>query len=90
MALQTDDCDIRDIRMFLEFGGNGDCYINLFEKGRKVLTNKGELEKHDIRMAIRIAMSGGNAPTEVKLAVAALFRAMETAGLNKHPKDEKQ
>lgn len=84
MAIQTDDCDIRDVRFYMEHGGNGDFYINLveYEKGEKEGQYKSSLN-------YRMAMSGGNAPHEVKWAFAALYRVMEAAGLNNHPKDDK-
>lgn len=79
MALLTDDCDIRDTTFWMELGGNGDYYINLLE------TRKGAV----IRLSTRFAMSGGGAPLDVKLAIANLFKTMDAAGLNNHPKDEK-
>jgi len=33
-------------------------------------------------------LSSGNAPTDVKLAVADLYRALEKHGLNEHPINE--
>lgn len=85
MAIQTDDCDIRDVRFYMDAGGNGDYYINLVEYENEK-EDKG-LFKASINY--RMAMSGGNAPHEVKMAFAALYRAMEKAGLNNHPKDDK-
>jgi hypothetical protein len=70
MALLTDDCDYNDIYMVTSLGGNGDYYISLIDK------------KDNLRKTIRVSTSGGNAPTEVKIAVANLYRAMEAAGLN--------
>lgn len=78
MALKTDDCDIRDVSLYMESGGNGDYYINLIEFKQGVYVKS---------LNMRISMSGGNAPTEVKLKIAELFRAMDTAGLNSHPLD---
>lgn len=78
MSILTDDCDIRDTNFWMEHGGNGDYYINLMETHRGSLT----------RLSTRFAMSGGIAPTEVKLAIANLFKAMEAAGLNRHPNDK--
>jgi hypothetical protein len=77
MALQTDDCDIRDVQFYMESGGNGDYYLNLIEFDRN--------GKYLKSIPQRISMSGGNAPHEVKMKVAELFRAMEAAGLNEHP-----
>lgn len=76
MALKTDDCDIRDVSLFMETGGNGDYYLNLIE------FKEGVYQKS---LNMRVSMSGGNAPTEVKVKIAELFRAMEAAGLNNHP-----
>jgi hypothetical protein len=80
MAILTDDQDIRMVYLQTLHGGNGDYYIVLkqFDKEGKYMGT----------MDYRCAMSGGNAPTEVKLAVATLYRAMEAAGLNNHPKDD--
>jgi hypothetical protein len=75
MALPTDDIDIRNVRLYMEAGGNGDYYLNLVEQ------KEGQ---PPVRINMRISMSGGFAPTEVKLAVAELFRAMDGAGLNEH------
>lgn len=79
MALKTDDCDIRDVRFYMDAGGNGDFYINLVEYPKD--------ENIDNMKAInyRMTMSGGYAPHEVKMAFVALYRAMEAAGLNNHP-----
>lgn len=77
MALPTDDIDIRNVRFYMEHGGNGDYYLNLVEY------KEGQ---PPIRINMRVSMSGGFAPTDVKLTVAELFRAMEAAGLNEHPK----
>jgi hypothetical protein len=80
MALITDDCDIRDVRFYMDHGGNGDYYINLVE-----YESSGVFK---CSLNYRMAMSGGNAPHEVKMAFAALYRAMEKEGLNKYPKDD--
>jgi hypothetical protein len=79
MALKTDDCDIRDVRFYMDHGGNGDYYINLLEYDEHGKYLKG--------INYRMAMSGGftSSHTEVRLAFAALYRAMEAAGLNNHP-----
>lgn len=71
--LLTDDMDIRDTKLSMRIGGNGDYYIELKE------TKRGEV----IRLDTRIAMSGGNAATEVRLAVANLFKALRGETLNK-------
>lgn len=74
MALLTDDEYIRTAHFWMQIGGNGDYYLNISEG--------------DLRFSVRVSTSGGNAPTDVKLAVAALYRAMEAAGLNKHPREK--
>lgn len=74
MALRTDDCDINDTYLQTLLGGNGDYYIIIYD--RKDGTSK----------SVRIATSGGQAPVEVKVAAANLYRAMEAAELNEHPK----
>lgn len=80
MAILTDDCDIRDTKFWMEWGGNSDPYICLLE------TKRGT----PIRLDVRFAMSGGNTNRhpEVRNAIIALYRAMEAAGLNNHPKNE--
>jgi hypothetical protein len=60
--LLTDDCDINQNTLEVFTGGNGDYYI--------------AIKANDMSYAVRIAMSGGNASTDVKLAVANLYRAM--------------
>lgn len=83
MALLTDDCDLRDVSMRMETGGNGDYYLSLIQfHERGMICFK--------RMDIRFAMSGGNTHyhERVRKAIVELYRAMEEAGLNKHPKEE--
>jgi len=76
MALLTDDMDIHQTWFYMNFGGNGDYYINTVNADEK-----GIKSVH----SVRIAMSGGLAPTEVKLAAAELFRALEKHKLNEYP-----
>ena len=71
--LLTDDQDIRENYLQTYAGGNGDYYIIIKFKGKD-----GFWRKEDVR----IAMSGGNAPTRVKLAVCELYRAMQESKLN--------
>jgi len=80
MALRTDDCDIRDVRFYMDHGGNGDFYINLIEYDRELMQSK--------YVSMRVSMSGGFAPHEVRMAVSNLYRAMQGAGLNNHPRDD--
>jgi len=76
MALLTDDMDIHTNHLYMDLDGNGDYYINM------VIESDGLKHCH----SMRIATSGGNAPTEVKIAVAELFRALEKHNLNSFPK----
>lgn len=84
MAILTDDCDLSDVYLRTIVGGNGDYYIQLFE-----YEGKNCKEFHTINY--RMAMSGGftRKYPEVQKAVVELFRAMENAGLNDHPKEKK-
>ncbi len=82
MALETDDCDIRDVHFYMDLGGNGDYYINLVEYPAEDLQSGSKIFK---AINYRMAMSGGKASHEVKMAFAALYRAMEAAGLNEYP-----
>lgn len=75
MAILTDDQDIRQVYFRTMFGGNGDYYFELYE------VKEDGTEK----ICTRFAMSGGNAPHEVKLAVANLHWAMERTGSNEYP-----
>ncbi len=69
MGLITDDLDFNHNELQTFIGGNGDYYIAI-----KTDDNKAH--------AVRIAMSGGIAPTDVKLAIANLHREMVKAGLS--------
>jgi hypothetical protein len=85
MALQTDDCDIRDVRFFMSAGDNGDFYASMIEYPKS--------KDKDLKVIhYRMSMSGGNAHRhpEVQRAFVNLYREMEKAGLNKHPRSEKQ
>lgn len=76
MALLTDDQDIRTAYLRLDLGGNGDFYIETIEEDDEGIRT---------RQSVRVSTSGGNAPTDVKIAVAELYRAMEKHGLNNFP-----
>lgn len=76
MALESDDSDIRPGSMYMLLGGNGDYYITIVSK---------DFKNNNVISGIRVSTSGGNAPSEVKIAVANLYRAMEAAGLNEFP-----
>lgn len=65
--LLTDDMNIRDTTLSMDVGGNGDYYLILKE------TKRGK----KVRLDTRIAMSGGNATTEVKKAIANLYKALQ-------------
>ena len=82
MAIQTDDCDIRDTSMFMQHGGNGDYYLTLIQFT--------ERDKEDFkRLDMRFAMSGGciSKHPNVAKCIWELYRALDAAGLNKHPKE---
>lgn len=74
MALLTDDCDINEVYMRTYIGGNGDYYLEL-------IYDEGGLKN---KKTIRISTSGGNAPTNVKIAIAYLHKALEENKLNEH------
>ncbi len=84
MALKTDDIDISDVRMHIDLGGNGDYYLTLTEFKKTMFDEEGKLIKQNDVTNIRISTSGGSAPTEVKIAIAELFRALEKNNLNEH------
>ncbi len=69
MPLLTDDCDINKNTLDVFCGNDGDIYIS-------IITEKAESH------AVRIAMSGGIAPTSVKIAAANLYREMKKHGLS--------
>jgi hypothetical protein len=74
MAIKSDDSDLNKTWLRTIHGGNGDYYIQITSEN-----NKGLKETN----AVRISMSGGyTKDSEVKIAVANLFQAMEKAGLN--------
>lgn len=74
MALLTDDCDLHETYLTVTNEGNGDWYVTISDKDRF---------SGDVRMSsVRISTSGGLAPTDVKIAVAELGRAMEKHKLN--------
>lgn len=67
MVLLTDDCDFDDTILDMFVGGNGDYYLSL-----KQTNHDGKIIKIDFR----VAMSGGNASTRTKLAIAELYRSL--------------
>ena len=71
--LLSDDQDIEENYLQTLLGGNGDYYISV-----KFKNSEGFWE----RKGVRISTSGGNAPSEVKIAAAELYRAMEKHKLN--------
>jgi hypothetical protein len=75
MALKSDDSDIIKSWLTVQLGGNGDYYVTVIQ------------ERDDIKESatVRISTSGGNAPSDVKCAVADLFRAMNKNSLNEFP-----
>lgn len=68
-GLLTDDMDIRDTKLSMDIGGNGDYYLKLTE------TKSGKKVSLDFRMA----MSGGNASPEVKHAFVELYKALDSS-----------
>jgi hypothetical protein len=86
MAIKTDDCDISEVYIQTTHGNNGDYYLNLYEYPNE--NTSGICNKFH-KINYRMAMSGGftSRYPEVRKAFVALFRAMEEAGLNKHPKE---
>ncbi len=73
IMLLTDDQDKEENYLQTMHGGNGDYYIIVKFKTKEGLwDSKG----------VRISTSGGNAPSEVKIAAAELYRAMEKHKLN--------
>jgi len=88
MALKSDDYDIRPALLNVELGGNGDYYITIVEK-KDQYDEAGNLEyDSNVLSSVRIAMSGGNSPHDVKMAVGYLFQALEKYDLNVHPYHE--
>lgn len=76
MALLTDDCDIVTNYLRTYLGGNGDYYIEIID-----VDQNGIKHPH----CVRVLTSGGFAKTDVKIAVANLYQAMEKDGLNEYP-----
>lgn len=74
MVIKSDDFDFEETYFETLQGGNGDYYLRITwinEKGLK--ENK----------AVRVSMSGGHTKnSDVKIAIARLYQAMEKAGLN--------
>jgi hypothetical protein len=75
MALKSDDSDIKKAWLMTSEGGNGDYYISIISE------NNGLKEV----ASVRISTSGGNAPLDVKIAVADLYRCMRECSLNEYP-----
>lgn len=76
MALLTDDMDICTAHFYMDLGGNGDFYLNTVKTD-----DAGVKTVH----SVRVSTSGGQAPSDVKIAVAELYRAMEKHKLNEYP-----
>jgi len=76
MALKSDDSDIEKNWLHMILGGNGDYYIRIVSEDENgIKTAKG----------VRVSTSGGYAPSDVKVAAAELFRALEKHKLNEYP-----
>lgn len=67
MALKSDDFDIRKSWLRCHWGGNGDPYIVIYTEDEKGIISSS---------SVRIATSGGNADTEIKVAAVNLTIAM--------------
>lgn len=65
----TDDCDLAETYLDAYFGGNGDIYIQVWE------VKNGLKYPH----TVRISTSGGNFPSDVKIAVAELARVISNS-----------
>ncbi len=76
MAIKDNDYLETGVTLRTIFGGNGDYYIQLWTKDENGLNQN---------TSIRIAMSGGQVPSEVKVAFSKLHWAIEDAGLNEIP-----
>lgn len=76
MSLETDNCDVDNTSLRTMYGGNGDYYIEVWDK----------VDGLNVCKSVRIAMSGGNATPEIRLAVAKLHKAMDEANKNEYPK----
>ena len=76
MAIKSDDFDIRKSWLTTTLGGNGDYYIQVIEEDKQGIKTVN---------STRICMSGGYPPSEVRIAVAELYRAMEKHNLNEYP-----
>lgn len=76
MALLTDDCDLNNNSLRMELGGNVDYYIQIWWIDEEGLNQF---------KSVRISTSGGHSKTNVKCAVAELYRAMESENMNEYP-----
>lgn len=65
--IQTDDCDLQETYLTGYFGGNGDIYLQIIE------IEEGLRKPH----TVRISTSGGNFPTQIKIAAANIVRSLE-------------
>jgi hypothetical protein len=74
MALLTDDCDINRNELMVDFCDNGDWYVRV-----KAVEADGT---YIGLYSVRVSLSGGVAPSEVKLAVAELGKTMYKHKLN--------
>jgi hypothetical protein len=74
MAIKSDDSDIKKTWFRTMLGGNGDFYLEVISEN-----DEGIRESK----AVRVSTSGGyTKDSDVKVAIANLYRAMEKAGLN--------
>lgn len=78
MAIKSDDSDKRKTWLRCFWSGNGDAYIDIMAENKEGIKHAHQ---------VRIAMSGGNSPHEVKMKVAELATIMTELGLNEFPED---
>lgn len=77
MSLKDNDFHETGTSIRTLFGGNGDYYIQIWFKNEQGLNDY---------KSVRVCMSGGFAPTDVRLAVAKLHKTLEENDLNEQPR----
>lgn len=74
MALKDKNFYENNRRLTMIAGGNGDYVLQIWSKDENGL---------NVCTPFEVCMSGGDAPSSVKVATAKLFRELEEHGLNK-------
>lgn len=77
MAIKDNDYLETGVSMVSMAGGNGDYYFQIWWKDEDGMNHS---------KGIRFAMSGGQIPSDVKVAIAKLHWAMDENNLNEFPK----